>query len=109
MPVITASDPDNVVSNEEIVIVDFWAKWCSPCRAVEEVLRRVLRKLEASGRRVLLCKIDVGENPGVAAKYGVLGLPTVILFIKGREVLRHTGGPMGLERRILQALGMNSM
>lgn len=107
MPVIVACKPDDVISVEEIVIVDFWAEWCAPCKAVEEVLRRVLRKLEALGRKALLCKVNVGENPGIAAKYGVLGLPTVILFIRGREVLRHTGGPAGLEGKILRAVGVN--
>ncbi len=95
-----------VIEREEIVIADFWAEWCVPCKAVDDLLRRLVLRLQRLGLKVVLYKVDVEEYPDVAAEYGVLGLPTVILFVRGKEVLRHTGGPSGLERKILKALNV---
>ena len=62
------------------VIVDFWAPWCKPCDAIEPHLRALA---EAWGERVRLVRVNVDEEAGLSGRYGVLSLPTVVLFASG--------------------------
>ena len=61
------------------VVVDFWAPWCGPCRAIAPALEELAGETE----RVSFVKLDIDENPQTAARYGVLSIPTVILFDGG--------------------------
>jgi thioredoxin 1 len=67
---------------EGVMMVDFWAEWCGPCRAVGPVLEDLAR---TSGGKVTLGKVNVDENPALAARYGVRSIPT-ILFVKDGKV-----------------------
>jgi thioredoxin 1 len=69
---------DEVLASPEPVIVDFWAPWCKPCDAIEPHLRAI-----AEDRGVRLVKLDVDRNLAVPGRYGVLALPTVMLFRDG--------------------------
>jgi thioredoxin 1 len=69
-----------VLGSSEPVIVDFWAPWCKPCEAIEPHLRGIAAESEG---RVRLVRLNIDENVGVPSRYGVLSLPTVILFAGG--------------------------
>ena len=71
---------DKVLASPIPVIVDFWAPWCQPCDAIEPHLRAIA---EEQGDRVRLVRINVDENLAVPGRYGVLSLPTVMLFRDG--------------------------
>jgi thioredoxin 1 len=70
------------------VLVEFGAVWCGPCRALEPVLVGLAR--EGAGRWKVVA-VDMDASPGIAARYGVRGAPTVIVFSRGAEVSRHLG------------------
>jgi len=72
--VTDASFAGDVLAAEKPVVVDFWAPWCGPCKAVEPILEQL---------EVDVVKLDIDENPETAAKYDVLSIPTVILFAGG--------------------------
>ncbi|MBE7733458.1 thioredoxin [Devosia faecipullorum] len=69
-----------VLQSNEPVLVDFWAEWCGPCRAIAPVLDELSSELEG---KVKIVKLNVDENPGIAAQYGVRSIPTMILFKNG--------------------------
>jgi thioredoxin 1 len=83
MDVSDATFEDEVLGSAVPVIVDFWAPWCRPCRAVEPLLEGIV---EAADDRIRLVRVNVDENVGVPSRYGVLSLPTVILFAGGSPV-----------------------
>jgi thioredoxin 1 len=77
-----------LVATPGLVMVDFWAEWCGPCRAIAPVLEELA---EASEGRVTLMKINVDENPGLAARYGIRSIPTIVFFKEGAVVDRVVG------------------
>ena len=88
---VTESDFSEKVleaSRHRPVLVDFWADWCPPCRALTPVLEKVTRDSRGG---VLLAKVEVDENMRLAGRYQLRGFPTVILFIRGEEAGRFSG------------------
>lgn len=76
-------------AGEKPVFVDFYADWCGPCKIAEPVVNR----LAGEYKDAVLAKLDVDENPEVAQKYGVMSIPTVLIFKKGQEIDRKVGFP----------------
>jgi thioredoxin 1 len=70
------------------VMVDFTATWCGPCKMLEPVITQLSQEWEG---KVKVVKLDVDDNSNIAMQYGVMGVPTLILFIKGNPVQRLTG------------------
>src|SRR5947209_3520286 len=77
-----------VLRSQEPVLVDFWAEWCGPCRMLGPVIEQISD--EYSGR-VKVGKLDVDSAPNTAATYGVMSIPTVILFVAGKPAQRMVG------------------
>ncbi|HEX7664481.1 MAG TPA: thioredoxin family protein [Polyangiaceae bacterium] len=77
----------SVLKAEVPVLVEFGATWCGPCRALEPMLTKLAAK--HAGSKVVT--VDVDDSPGLATQYGVRGVPTVIVFAKGKEVARQVG------------------
>jgi thioredoxin 1 len=69
--------------HQELLMVDFWAEWCAPCRAIAPALDELARE---SAGKVSLAKVNIDEHPALAARYGIRSIPT-ILFIKSGEVV----------------------
>ena len=78
--VTDASFERDVLQSETPVVLDFWAPWCGPCKAVEPILRQL--ETETSGR-IEFAKLNIDENPVTAARYGILSIPTAIAFDGG--------------------------
>jgi thioredoxin 1 len=78
--VTDATFADEVLASQVPVIVDFWAPWCKPCDAIEPHLREIA---ESKGAGLRLVRLNVDENLAVTGRYGVLSLPTVMLFQNG--------------------------
>jgi thioredoxin 1 len=86
--VTDASFADDVLNSDKLVLVDFWATWCGPCRMVAPVLEEIAGE---HSDKITIAKLDVDSNPTVARDYQVLSIPTLILFKGGEPVKQIVG------------------
>jgi thioredoxin 1 len=80
---VTDGDFETFVKSNPNVIVDAWAPWCSPCKRLEPILEELAR---GYGARVRIAKLNTDENPSAAARYGIMSLPTLLVFKNGQRV-----------------------
>src|ERR1043166_9630841 len=83
-----SSFEQDVLGAQQPVLVDFWAEWCAPCRMIAPTVEAVAEKYAGRARVV---KVNVDDNPNVSQKYGIKGIPTLILFRNGKEEERIVG------------------
>lgn len=71
---------DEVLQADRPVLVDYWAEWCGPCKAVAPILQEIA---DEYGERLRIAKVNIDENPDIPARYGIRGIPTLMLFKNG--------------------------
>jgi thioredoxin 1 len=88
-----AAFEQDVLSSEQPVLVDFWAEWCGPCRAIAPHLETLADRYAGKAKIV---KIDIDSNPQTPSKYGIRGIPTLLVFKNGQVVDQIVGNPGAL-------------
>lgn len=86
---ITDQNFDEMINNsDKMILVDFWASWCNPCKALAPILEDASNDLS---EKIVVLKINIDENPTSPQRYGVRGIPTIIFFKSGKEIDRQVG------------------
>ena len=78
----------DVLESDTPVLVDFWAEWCGPCKMIAPALEELAGEM---GERITVAKVNIDDNPGVPSKYGVRGIPTLMLFKDGQVAATKLG------------------
>ena len=87
----TSETFEKAIAGDQTVLVDFWATWCGPCRMIAPVIEEVAAEFDG---RAIIGKVDVDEDPGLAQRFGVMSIPTLIV-LKGGKVVEQAVGARG--------------
>lgn len=80
---------DNTINeSSKPVLVDFWAEWCGPCKMVAPILEEIAQEY---GDKIIIAKLNVEQNPNIAPKFGIRGIPTLLIFKNGEVVATQVG------------------
>ena len=85
---LNAAEFDEFISSSKYVIVDFWAEWCGPCQMIAPVIEELADEYQG---KITFAKVSTDENQELAAKFGIMSIPTLIMFRDGNEADRITG------------------
>jgi thioredoxin 1 len=86
---LNKSNVEEALTQKKVTVLDFWAPWCGPCRMLGPIIEEL--SVDNTGKDVTVAKINVEENQELAMKYGVRGIPTVVIFKNGEEQTRKVG------------------
>lgn len=102
--ILTDSNFNEMVINHPLLVVDFWAPWCGPCRMVSPIIEQLASELAG---KVVFGKLNVDENPRVASTFGIQSIPTISIFKNGKSVDGFVGAAPKpqIQARILAQLG----
>jgi len=81
---------DKVLNAEGVVLVDFWAPWCGPCKAIAPFIEKIAKEFDGD---VAVMKLNIDSNPSISSRLGVRSIPTLIVFRKGEIIKEMTGAP----------------
>ncbi len=90
-----------VLESQQPVLVDFWAPWCAPCRAIAPIIEELAT---GNAGKIKVAKINVDQNQSLAANYDVQNIPTLLVFKNGQEVDRFVGVSSGLKAKLQNAI-----
>jgi thioredoxin 1 len=100
----TQDEINAILEKENNVVIDFWAEFCAPCKAMNPILQEVIKEVN-----VTICKVNIEDHPNIASQYGVVSIPTFHLYHKGKKLDERVGRIMKDEfvQWIESALPMN--
>jgi thioredoxin 1 len=79
---------DKEINSEKPILVDFWAAWCAPCRAIAPILEEIEKE---DGEKIRIGKLNVDEYPDIASRFKIFSIPTLVIFKSGKELGRMVG------------------
>ena len=86
--IVTDESFDRVLDSHKLVLIDFWAEWCGPCKMLTPILEELSKELVG---KVKIVKMDIEQNPNIPSSLGIRAIPTMILFKDGKQLATKTG------------------